>query len=72
MKIFKTITFILILMLPIFVHAITFGNYDSGVVGANEYINKYQDRNKYLNFDMKYEFRDNNSYKNNDLNMVDY
>ena len=67
MKIFKTITFILILMLPIFVHAITFGNYDSGVVGANEYINKYQDRNKYLNFDMKYEFRDNNSYKNNDF-----
>lgn len=72
MKIRKRLLFIVLLLLPVLTKAITYIDYNSSLTDVNNYINRYQDRNKYLNFNMPYEnmpyeFRDGNSYINNNF-----
>ena len=69
MKIVKRLLLVILLMIPVFIKALTFTDYNSSLNGVNNYINKYPDRYKYLNFNMPYEnmpyeFKNGNSYVN--------
>ncbi len=55
----KNLKFIILLLLivPMFTHALSFTDYDSSISNVNNYINSFSDRNKYLTFERKYDFK---------------
>ncbi len=64
MKRIRKIFMLLILIMPIFVYALSYTDYDNSIDDVNNYINKYNDRSKYLIFDQKYDFK-NHKMENN-------
>ena len=65
MKKIKIVFFLAMLIIPLFVGALTFEDYDTSVNIVRSYINKYKDNNKFLSYNLPYEYVNGVSKSNN-------
>ena len=63
-KALRIIIILFICFIPMCIKAFTYNNYNNSKITVRNYINKYSDRNKYLIFNMPYDFSGGNSVNN--------